>query len=130
MLAPVSNLGELPQWDLHDLYESGQSEKFRADLKQAREEARAFAQTYQGKLEGVAREETGPRQLLKAIEDYEALDDLLGRIGSHAPLPHVENTTDPERSKFYGDVTQELNDIVTGLLFFELELNRIEDDLT
>src|SRR6185295_18359269 len=36
----------------------------------------------------------------------------------------------PERSKFYGDVTQELNDIVTGLLFFELELNRIEDDLT
>jgi len=130
MLAPVSNLGELPQWDLHDLYESGQSEKFRADLKQAREEARAFAQTYQGKLEGAAREETGPGQLVKAIEDYEALDDLLGRIGSYAQLHYVENTTDPERSKFYGDVTQELNDIVTGLLFFELELNRIEDDLT
>jgi oligoendopeptidase F len=129
MSAPVSNLGELPHWDLHDLYESGQSEKFQADLKRAREEAKAFAQDYQGKLEVLAREEKGPAQLLKAIQDYEALDDLLGRMGSYAQLHYVENTTDPGRSKFYGDITQELNDIVTGLLFFELELNRIDDDL-
>jgi oligoendopeptidase F len=129
MSAPVANLEELPQWDLRDLYESGQSEKFRADLKLARKEAQAFAETYQGKLEALARAETGPEQLLKAIQDYEALDDLLGRIGSYAQLHYVENTTDPKRSKFYGDITQELNDIVTGLLFFELELNRIDDDL-
>ena len=129
MSAPVSNLGELPQWDLHDLYESGQSEKFRADLKLAREQAQAFASAYQGKLEELAREEKGAAELLKAIEAYEALDDLLGRIGSYAQLHYVENTTDPERSKFYGDITQELNDIGTGLLFFELELNLIEDAL-
>jgi oligoendopeptidase F len=129
MSASVSNLGELPQWDLHDLYESGQSEKFRADLKRVREEARAFAENYQGKLEALAREENGAARLLKAIQDYEALDDLLGRIGSYGQLHYVENTTDPQRSKFYGDVSQELNDIVTGLLFFELELNKIDDEL-
>jgi oligoendopeptidase F len=129
MSAPVSNLGELPQWDLHDLYESGQSEKFRADLKRAREEAQAFAGAYQDKLEALAKDEGGAAKILKAIQDYEALDDLLGRIGSYAQLRYVENTTDPKRSKFYGDVTEELNEIVTGLLFFELELNRIEDEL-
>jgi oligoendopeptidase F len=129
MSAPVSSLGELPQWDLRDLYENGQSEKFRADLKLAREQALAFAGDYQGKLEGLARAEKGAAELLRAIQAYERLDDLLGRIGSYAQLHYVENTTDPERSKFYGDVTQELNDIATGLLFFELDLNRIEDGL-
>ena len=54
---------------------------------------------------------------------------FLGRIGSFAQLYYVGDTTDPRRAKFYGDVNQRLTDIVTSLLFFELELNRIDDEV-
>jgi oligoendopeptidase F len=128
MSAPRPSLGELPEWNLHDLYESGQSERFRRDLERAREEAGRFRARYEGKLDGLAKEEKGADHLAQAIKNFEELDELLGRIGSYAQLHYVENTTDPQRSKFYGDISQQLNDIATLLLFFELELNRIEDE--
>ena len=129
MSAPRPNLGELPEWNLHDLYESGQSEQFRRDLDRARDEAQKFRARYDGKLDSLAKQEKGAQHLAQAIKDFEALDELLGRVGSYAQLYYVENTTDPERSKFYGDISQQLNDIATLLLFFELELNRIDDDV-
>jgi oligoendopeptidase F len=52
---------------------------------------------------------------------------LLGRTGSYAQLHYVGDTTDPERGKFYGDVNAKLTEVSTELLFFELELNRIDD---
>ena len=66
--------------------------------------------------------------LAQAIKAYEGLTDLLGRIGSYAQLYYVGDTTDPQRAKFYGDANAKLTDISTLLLFFELELNRIEDE--
>jgi oligoendopeptidase F len=127
MTGSASSLGELPEWDLKDLYESGQSEAFLRDLRRAEEEARRFALSYQGKLEAMAKEPQGGERLAQAIREYEALDELIGRLGSYAQLLYVEDTTDPARSKFFGDTSQHLNAIVTELLFFELELNRIEE---
>jgi oligoendopeptidase F len=127
MSVSVPSLGELPEWDLRDLYHSGQSEAFIADLKRAKEEAHKFAERYEGKLGELAKDSRGGELLAEAIKGYEALDDLMGRIGSYAQLYYVENTTDPKRSKFFGDISQQLNEIGTGLLFFELELNRIEE---
>ncbi len=48
-------------------------------------------------------------------------------IGSFAYLHYAQNTQDPERAKFLGDLSQALTDLSTGLIFFELELNRIDD---
>jgi oligoendopeptidase F len=129
MSVSVPSLGELPEWDLRDLYESGQSEAFTADLERAKEEGSRFARKYEGKLEALAKDVGGGELLAQAIRDYETLDELLGRLGSYAQLFYVEDTTDPARSKFYGDTSQQLNEIVTGLLFFELELNRIDETL-
>jgi oligoendopeptidase F len=128
MSAPRPSLGELPEWNLHDLYESGQSERFRHDLERARKEAENFRARYEGKLDSLSRDEKAAHHLAQAVKDFEALDELLGRIGSYAQLYYVENTTDPQRSKFYGDISQQLNDVATLLLFFELELNRIDDE--
>jgi oligoendopeptidase F len=108
MSVSVANLGELPEWDLHDLYESGQSEPFRADLARARAEARSFAERYQGKLELLAKDPSGGELLAQAIKDYEAVDELIGRLGSYAQLFYVEDTTDPRRSKFFGDTERNL----------------------
>ena len=65
--------------------------------------------------------------LAEALKAYEAISDLLGRTGSYAQLYYVGDTTDAARGKFYGDVSSKHTDISTQLLFFELELNRIDD---
>ncbi len=86
--------------------------------------AKAFAETYRGKLASLSGE-----GLAAALKDYEALSDLLGRTGSFAQLYYVGDTTDSKRGKFYGDVSAKLTEISTLLLFFELELNRIDSHI-
>ena len=44
-------------------------------------------------------------------------------------LVYAGNTTDPIRAKFYGDVQERITAISLHLLFFTLELNRIDDAL-
>jgi len=46
-----------------------------------------------------------------------------------AGLAYFTNTTDPATAKFYGDVQSEMTDTSAHLLFFALELNRIDDAL-
>jgi oligoendopeptidase F len=115
-------LGDLPEWNLADLYPAPDSPAFRSDLDRARALAAAFQAAWKGKLAGSPGE-----ALAAAVRAYEALSDLIGRVGSYATLHYVGDTTDPARQKFYGDVNQALTEITTGLLFFELELNRIDD---
>ena len=122
MTATAQTLGPLPEWNLADLYASPEDPNFAADMKKGEELARAFADTYRGKLASL-----GGEGLAAALKDYEALSDLLGRTGSYAQLYYVGDTTDSQRGKFYGDVSAKLTEISTLLLFFELEMNRIDD---
>ena len=122
MTATAQTLGPLPEWNLADLYASPEDPNFAADMKKGEELARAFADTYRGKLASL-----GGEGLAAALKDYEALSDLLGRTGSYAQLYYVGDTTDSQRGKFYGDVSARLTEISTLLLFFELEMNRIDD---
>lgn len=120
--ADISKLGELPEWNLGDLYPSPDSAGFKVDLDTSAAAATAFAKTWKGTL--------GSRsgaELAQALKEYEALSDLLGRVGSFAQLHYVGDTTDAVRAKFYGDVSNRLTEISTDLIFFELELNRIDD---
>ena len=122
MTATAQTLGPLPEWNLADLYASPEDPKFEADMKTGEDLARAFAEKYRGKLASL-----GGAGLAAALKDYEAMSDLLGRTGSYAQLYYVGDTTDSQRGKFYGDVSARLTEISTMLLFFELEMNRIDD---
>ena len=53
--------------------------------------------------------------------------DLLGRIVSYAGLLYAADTSDPKRQKFYGDIQEKITTISSKLLFFALELNRLDD---
>ena len=117
-----AKLGSLPEWNLADLYPAPDSSALRRDLERADRDTQSFAQKWQGRLADLPGAE-----LAAAIADYEALSDLLGRVGSYASLYYVGDTTDPARQKFYGDINQRLNELTTRLIFFELELNRIDD---
>jgi oligoendopeptidase F len=117
-------IGEMPGWNLSDLYAQGGS-GVSADFEQAAQEAGDFRETYLGKLDELARQ--NPGALAKAIKTYETIADRMGRIGSFAYLNYVTNTADPARAKLFGDAQDRLTGISTQLLFFELELNRIGD---
>ncbi len=44
-------------------------------------------------------------------------------------MNYAKNTTDPDRAKFMGDCQQALTDLSTRLIFFSLELNKIDDEV-
>src|SRR5262249_323390 len=115
----------LPEWDLSDLYPALDSAEVKQDLDRIQPECRAFEDAYKGRLAALAGE--GGAALAEAVKRYEALDDLLGRLISYAGLVYSGNTTDPARTKFYGDVQDRITTASTHTLFFTLELNRIDD---
>ncbi len=116
------SLGNLPEWNLADLYAGPDDPKFAADFDRAADWARKFSARWQGRLAAAAGDD-----LAAAVADYEKLSDLMGRIGSYAQLYYVGDTTDAARAKFYGDANARMTEIASALLFFELELNRIDD---
>lgn len=121
---PAADLGPMPVWDLGDLYPGPRSKAVEADLARADAEARRIEQRYQGKLVDLASDGAA---LAEAISAYEALSDLIGKLGSYAGLLYAADTANLENAKFYGDIQERITAITSGLIFFELELNRIED---
>ncbi|MGB3337093.1 MAG: M3 family oligoendopeptidase [Devosia sp.] len=118
-----NQFGALPVWDLSDLYPGKDSPEFKAALEEAKGLATKFEADYKGKLV----ELTKAGRLVAAIKDSETLGDLSGRIGSFSFLQYAQKSTDPDRAKFMGDTNEALTNLSTKVLFFELELNRIDD---
>jgi oligoendopeptidase F len=121
-------LGALPEWNLGDLYPAMDSTELQRDLSRAAEEVKAFEEKWKGTLAQEAGK-GGDGRLGEAVEEYEAIEELIGRIASYAGLLYAGDTSDPARAKLYGDVQQKLTDAGSNMLFFALELNRIEDEL-
>ncbi len=82
---------------------------------------------YAGKLAALADGGKGGAALAEAVRDFEALNDVLGRIVSYASLLYAADTSDPKRQKFFGDIQEKITAISSKLLFFPLELNRLDD---
>ncbi len=120
-------LGALPEWNLADLYAGIDDPAVKRDLDRADAYSMAFEEDYKGKLAALAEGPDASPALAEAVKRYEQLDDLLGRLISYAGLIHAGNTIDPARAKFYGDVQERITAASTHLLFFVLELNRIDD---
>lgn len=117
------DLGTLPTWDLSDLYPGQDSDALKADLDRMDKASKDFYKSYNGKLaslEGAA--------LASAITQYEEIDETLSRIMSYAHLVYAGDMNDPLVGKFFQGIQERVNGISTHLLFFTLELNRIEDD--
>jgi oligoendopeptidase F len=127
-IRPISaGFRRLPEWNLDDLYSGLNDPAIKRDLDRTDAECAAFEEAYKGKLAGLAAALDGGSALAAAVRRYEAIDDLMGRLSSFAGLIHAGNTLDPARTKFYGDVQERLTAASIHLLFFTLELNRIDD---
>jgi len=127
--AKDDELGGLPVWNLADLYAAMDAPEVRRDLDRAAGLCEAFEERYKGKLAEIAAGPDGGAGLAAAIAGFESVEDLMGRLGSFAGLIYSGDTSDPARAKFYGDLQDRLTAISTHLLFFALELNRLDDAL-
>lgn len=124
-----TDLGAMPEWRLEHLYPGMESAAYAGDLARALNEASAFAATYRGKLAEMAAQADGAAQLFHAVQQYERIDEVMGRIMSYAGLIYASDTSDPARGKFYGDAQEKITEASSELLFFTLELNRLDDGL-
>jgi len=120
-----AKLGNLPEWNLNDLYAGMDDPALQRDLAAGDAECAAFEGAFRGKLADLAA--GGGKALAEAVKRYEAIEDRLGRLYSYASLLYAGATTDPARAKFYGDVQERITNASIHLLFFTLELNRVDD---
>ncbi|MDR1828683.1 MAG: M3 family oligoendopeptidase [Methylobacteriaceae bacterium] len=118
---------ELPRWNLTDLYPGRDSAEFKRDMEFMAGEAKAFAEQYRGRIVALAAEENANQALFDAIRRFEAIDDVAVRLVSYAGLLYSEDSNNPEYGRFYGDTQEKLTAASSDLLFFTLELNRIDD---
>jgi oligoendopeptidase F len=120
--ATAADLGALPNWNLADLYPSPDSPKLEADLARAQTLAEGFRQRYEARVGVLSGAVLGV-----AIQEYEQLQELLGRIGSYGGLLYAGSMTDPAIGRFYQTLQERMNAIGSLVLFFTLEINRIDD---
>jgi oligoendopeptidase F len=123
--APLDAAGPdaaLPVWDLSDLYAGTDDPRLAADLDRAESEARAFETRLAGRLAGLAGD-----ALAQAIAEYEAIWERLGRVTSYAGLVFSGDAQDPANGRFYQTMRERVTAISSHLIFFTLEINRLED---
>jgi oligoendopeptidase F len=115
-------LGRLPEWDLADLYPGRDSEELMRDLESLAAEAEAFRARFEGRLADLSGAELGA-----AVAEYERHQEIAGRVMSYASLVHAGDLMDPEIGRFFQTMQERINAVSTTLLFFTLELNRLDD---
>ncbi|MDD9923840.1 MAG: M3 family oligoendopeptidase [Boseongicola sp.] len=122
--AGASELGNLPEWDLSDLYRSPDAPELARDMEWLETECAEFASVYEGKLA-----DQDASAMLDCVLKYEKIDMVAGRIMSFIGLRYYQNTTDAERAKAMSDAQDQITAFTTPLVFFSLELNRLDDEV-
>lgn len=119
---PGGAFGDLPEWDLTDLYPAPDSPEYAADMAWVATACADFAAAYEGKLATL-----DAAGMLACVLAYERIETVAGRVMSYAGLRHYQNTVDSDIAKFMADAQDRITDATTALVFFSLEFNRLDD---
>ena len=120
--ATGGSFGDLPDWDLTDLYPAPDAPEFTRDMAELERACTVFAATYEGRL-GLQ----DAANLLVCVQEYERIEVIAGRLMSYAGLRYYQNSMDSDRAKFMADAQDLVTNATTPLVFFSLEFNRLED---
>ena len=118
-----SELGQLPDWNLNDLYTATDAKELIRDLNWLEKECNEFSKSYEGKLHTLS-----DKEMLTCIVRNEKISSISGRIISYAGLLYYQKTTDADRAKFLSDMQEKITVFTTKLVFFSLEINSLEDE--
>ncbi|QDH15685.1 M3 family oligoendopeptidase [Oecophyllibacter saccharovorans] len=125
-----------PRWDLGDLYLSPDDPALKADLERLEREAEEFEKRWKDRLEATANPSSPssqdqapltPVELAQALEEYQDIEEGLGKVGSYAQLLFAAQTTDPATGRFAQHVREQVTALSVRLLFFTLALNRLDE---
>jgi oligoendopeptidase F len=122
LTAAAAPLADLPVWNLADLYDGTDSPALAADLHEADAQARSFAARHEGKLA-----ELSGAALADAIVAYQRIEEIFGRVMSYAQLQFASDGTNAVFGQFYQSMSERVTEISAHLLFFTLELNKLDD---
>ncbi|HET6864986.1 MAG TPA: M3 family oligoendopeptidase [Solirubrobacteraceae bacterium] len=113
------------EWDLAPLLDEAADDRAAAErmLDEARERSSVFAEAHSGKVAELDR-----AGLRDAMRELEAINELIGRVGSYASLRFSVDTADPAHGALLQLVQERATEIETLLLFFELEWAALDDD--
>ncbi len=117
-----NQIGNLPEWDLSDLYSDPSAKEIEIDLKQVKNLSDSFALKYESKLSTLSSSE-----MLQCIQSHENIANLMGRLMSFASLRYYQLTTDPSRTKLLSDIQDQITEFSSKLVFFSLEFNSLND---
>jgi oligoendopeptidase F len=116
------DFGDLPEWDLSDLYSSETAPELARDLEWLNSACVDFANDFEGNLPSL-----NSTEMLNAVHRYEQINLITGRIMSFAGLRYYQLTIDPNRAKFMSDMQDKITVSTTPLVFFSLEFNHLDE---
>ena len=111
-----------PEWDLRDLFAGPGDPAIEAAMAAAAAKADRFARDYEGRVGDLA-----GAGLAEAIEAYQEVEESLGRVLAYAQLIFAADSSAPAAGRFHQAMMERATAIGTGLVFFTLEINRIEE---
>ncbi len=112
----------LPVWDLRDLYQGSTDPAIEADLARLA----AAAQQFRADLQDQLAAQDAPA-LADAIDRYQTIETGLARLHAYAQLRFSADQTDPDTGSFMQTITERVTAIGRDLVFFALELTRLDD---
>jgi len=111
------------EWDLTDLYPSISSEELQSDKKKVLKLAEEFKTDYRGKIEHLNAE-----LFAEALQKYEDIIEILGKIGSFAHLIWSTNTESTEYGKLLQEANELGSEVSQKLVFFDVEWLKLSDE--
>ncbi|MFT6331955.1 MAG: oligoendopeptidase F [Lentimonas sp.] len=118
----TEKLTNLPNWDLSDFYSSINDENIEQDFINSQKLAEKFKENYQGKLQEISAD-----NFAKSIKEFEIISENLGKISSFSYLNYATKQDSPKDIAFFQNSSDKINDIYSILVFFDIEINQIND---
>lgn len=119
------NATQLPRWDLTHFYTSINDPVITQDLEKAHQLITLFQQTYDTTFKG---QNWSADDLFKAIQQYEGIEEILGKLMSFAYLQYATHLTEPDIVQFFQTIQEKVTNLSTPVIFFTLDLNTLEEE--
>ncbi|TSC78636.1 MAG: oligoendopeptidase F [Parcubacteria group bacterium Gr01-1014_29] len=117
-------LGRLPSWDLSALFCGADDPRIAETLRDAHQRADEFQQAWRGKITDASL----PEDILRALQEYEAILQEAVKPYLYADLLHATDVENPNHGALAQKTQVALTDIGNKLLFLGLELIGLSDE--
>lgn len=110
-------------WDLSDLYTSSEDPQLAKDKVEILKQADHFASKYKGRVTDL-----NVSEFKEMLQEYEALQDKGGKIGSFAYLQWSTNTSNPDFGKLVQESNELGSELSQKLVFLDVEWLQVSED--